>query len=251
MYAEATFDMRFSVRFAPLMLVLWLAVACGTPPTPPPDPLTLLDSATQIIHEVDTFQMEVNRTGAAYFIPTILGDVSFERATMQYRAPESLQGIVRAKLRGVVLEFGVLAIGDQQWVRLPGIAWDDSLAFAPGFNPQDMIATDSGFEAALKALLDIEMQGIERLEDGTAVYHLSGHADGQQVMDILAGLIYAEGQVLVDVYIDTQTNQPLRLIITQPETQTETEPEPTRWNVDLFDFNQPVTIDDPFATPAE
>jgi len=56
---------------------------------------------------------------------------------------------------------------------------------------------------------------------------------------------------LVDVYIDTQTNQPLRLIITQPETQTETEPEPTRWNVDLFDFNQPVTIDDPFATPAE
>jgi hypothetical protein len=54
---------------------------------------------------------------------------------MQYRAPESLQGIVRAKLRGVVLEFGVLAIGDQQWVRLPGIAWDDSLAFAPGFQP--------------------------------------------------------------------------------------------------------------------
>jgi hypothetical protein len=70
-------------------------------------------------------------------------------------------------------------------------------------------------------------------------------------MDILAGLIYAEGQVLVDVYIDTETNQPLRLIITEPETQTETEPEPTRWNVDLFDFNQPVTIDDPFATPAE
>ncbi|MGV2438037.1 MAG UNVERIFIED_CONTAM: hypothetical protein LVT10_26755 [Anaerolineae bacterium] len=33
----------------------------------------------------------------------------------------------------------------------------------PVFNPQDMIATDSGFEAALKALLDIEMQGIERL----------------------------------------------------------------------------------------
>ncbi|MGV2438036.1 MAG UNVERIFIED_CONTAM: hypothetical protein LVT10_26750 [Anaerolineae bacterium] len=43
------------------------------PPHPATRSLTLLDSAAQIIHEVDTFQMEVNRTGAAYFIPTILG----------------------------------------------------------------------------------------------------------------------------------------------------------------------------------
>lgn len=251
MYAEASPNVRLSFRFVPLLLILWLTVACGASPQALPDPLTLIDDAAQLIHEVESFQMEVNRSGASYFIPTVLGDVSFERATLQYRAPESLQGIVRAKLRGVVLEFGVLAIGDLQWVRLPGTAWDDSLAFAPGFNPQDMIATDSGFEAALKALLDIEMQGIERLEDGTAVYHLNGRADGQQVMDILAGLIYAEGEVLVDVYIDTRNNQPLRLIITQPGTETEIEPEPTRWHVDLFDFNQPVTIDDPLATPTE
>ena len=119
----------------------------------------------------------------------------------------------------------------------PGAGWTDTLYFAPGFNPQTLIAEDSGFQAALNALLDIEMIGQERLEDGTSVYHMRGMADGPKVSELLVYIIMTDEPVIIDAYITVEDNLPARLEVTIPGTETENEPDPTKFVVDLYDFN--------------
>lgn len=223
--------------------------ACGPQTADLPEPLAVLNAAADNIHAAESFRIEVIREGAPYFIETDVTDdaLLFNRATINYVAPDALEGQVRARLLGVPFNLNILARGDLQWVQLPGAPWTDQLYFAPGFNPQDLIAEESGFQAALNALIDIEMVGQERLEDGTTVYHLTGQAEGPAVSDLVVGLIEADEEVLVDAYIRVEDNMPVRLVLTMPNTVSETEPDPTQWVVDVYDFNAEITITDPDA----
>lgn len=221
--------------------------ACGTTPEELPEPIEALNAAADTFQTADTFKIEVLQEGAPYLIETDVTDeaIRFRRALINYQAPDTLQGDVDATLFGMPYNFGILARGEQQWVRLPAVGWSGLYAFAPGFNPQDLIAEESGFQAALNALLDIEMVGAESL-DGIPVYHLRGRADGPAVADLLVGLIEPEGEVFIDVYIErNEERTPVRLTVTMPGTETEEVPEPTRWLVDVYDFNEPVEITGP------
>ena len=53
--------------------------------------------------------------------------------------------------------------------------------FAPGFNPESLIAEDTGIEAALKSLIDLSYVGETQLENGADVYHLAATANGPDV----------------------------------------------------------------------
>jgi hypothetical protein len=225
-------------RLALLMFVLVLG-ACGTSNEPLPEPLPLLEAAAVHINEAESFRLEIFQDGAPYNIESdvIEGELLFDRARMDYVAPDILQGQIRAQLVRLPFEFGIMARGDFQWVRLPGAGWTDTLYFAPGFNPQTLIAEDSGFQAALSALIDIEMVGRENLDDGTAVYHMRGMADGPQVSELLVYIITTEDPVIIDAYIAVEDNLPLRLEVTIPGTETEEAPEPTKFVVELYDFN--------------
>ncbi len=225
-------------RLALLTLVLLLG-ACGTSNEPLPDPLPILNAAAEHINDAESFRLEISQEGAPYNIDSdvIDGELLFDRARMDYVAPDVLQGQIRAQLVRLPFEFGIMARGASQWVRLPGAGWTDTLYFAPGFNPQTLIAEDSGFQAALNALIDIEMVGRENLEDGTAVYHMRGMADGPKVSELLVYIITTEDPVIIDAYITVDDNRPARLEVTIPGTETENEPEPTKFVVDLYDFN--------------
>jgi hypothetical protein len=149
----------------------------------------------------------------------------------------------------VTLDVDVFSRGEKQWFRA-GV-WTNgewvNATFAPGFNPESLIAQESGFQAALNALIDLEMVGTEELEDGTPVYHLRAVADGEDVSALMVGLITATGNVNVDVYIHQTETYPVRFIIIQPDTVTEDEPDPTTWTVDVYDLNAAAEIDDPEA----
>lgn len=230
-----------------LLLLALVLAACGTTPEELPDPLTLIQEAGEEFHNAETFRIEMWREGAPYYIDSdvIDGALIFDRANMDYVAPDVLQGQVKAKLAGLPFTLNIMARGDLQWVQLPGTIWTDELYFAPGFNPELLIAEESGFQAALDALLDLEIVGRESLEDGTPVYHLTGRADGPAVTDLLVGMIVAENEVLLDVFVHAETRMPVRLVITMPETATDDEPEPTAWWIDVYDFNEELEITGP------
>jgi hypothetical protein len=243
--------MRKELRVRRLLFIAFLIMiaGCSGSPTesPPPDPTQLITEAANNIRTSQTFRMDVDRTGAPYRVETGLGSVIFRRAVAQYVAPDILQATVRLIAAGLPADVDIFSRGDEQWYRnaiLTANTWLNA-PFAIGFNPRTLIAEDTGFKAALNSLIDLTYVDEENMADGTPVFHLKGTAKGEDIAALLAGMIQATGNVLVDVYIDQAQRIPVRFIIVQPDTVTETEPEPTTWTVDVYDINAEPDIDEP------
>lgn len=237
-----------------LVLIVFLIMIAGcsgnTTQEPPPNPTALITEAANNIRASQTFRMEVDRTGAPYSVETGLGSVIFRRAVAQYVAPDILQATVRLIAAGLPADVDIFSRGDEQWYRntiLTANTWFNA-PFAIGFNPRTLIAEDTGFKAALHSLINLTFVDRESMEDGTSVYHLKGTAKGEDIAALLAGMIQATGNVLVDVYIDQVKRIPVRFVIVQPDTVTETETEPTTWTVDVYDINAEPEIDEPGAS---
>jgi len=240
------------VRYLPIVcMLLALAAGCGAAPATeiPPDPVTLVAQAAANIRASDRFRMTVERTGAPYEVDTGLGRVTFRRASAQYVAPDTLQATVSLTAAGLTAEVDIFARGENQWFRnviLTGGSWLNA-PFAEGFNPQVLIAEETGFEAALAAVRELTYAGPAALEDGTPVHRISGVAEGHDISALLAGLIEASGPTQVEVYIHRETGLPARFVIVQPETASEQFPTPTTWTVDIYDYGAPARLDDPEA----
>lgn len=232
------------------LAVLGLLAGCASTPdaTPTPaDPMALVNDAAAAIRSADTFRMIVDQVGPPYPIDTEFGSVTFRRADAQYAAPDTLQAALAVLALGARLDVDVFARGDNQWFRAPlwtGDQWLNAI-FAPGFNPQTLIAEDAGFQAAVNAARDLVVVGDTQLETGQNVIHIQGRADGPALNGLLVGLIQMQGEVTVDVFIDRETGMPARFILTEP---VEGEDEPRIWTLDVLDVNAPAQLDDPEAT---
>jgi hypothetical protein len=232
-----------------LAVVLLAACQSGGDAEEIDDPVALLAESANNIQMTDSFRMEVTHSGADYLVDVYLDEenadtpvsVAFRRAIAEYIAPNILQADARILLRGVAVDLTVFSREDDQWWRLLGDLWVRG-QYAPGFNPRELIAEDSGFQAALEALEELNYAGVETLEDGTQVYHLTGIADGADVTAILVGLIEIEGNVPIDVFVDVGTRYPVRLIVRQPETDPEN---PTTWTIDVYDINEEIALEPP------
>lgn len=239
-----------------LALVVWMtlaalmATACGGAPaaTPTPqDPMALVTEAADAIRAANTFRMIVDQSGPPYPIDTDFGSVAFRRADAQYAAPDTLQASLAVLALGARLDVDVFARGAEQWFRAP--LWTGDLwlhaTFAPGFNPEVLIAQDAGFRAAVDAARNLELVGETQLETGQNVIHVRGTADGPALNGLLVGLIQMQGEVGIDVFIDRDTRLPARFVLTEA---VDGESEPRLWTLDILDINQPMTMDDPEAT---
>lgn len=210
----------------------------------PDDLVGLLTEAGDNIRAAETFRMEIRQEGIAYRFLTDLGDgaveVGFRRSIGQYVAPNEIQLDVSVTLGSLTTSVLTYGRGLDQWYRLPVFGWIKE-DFAAGFDPETLIAEDTGFQAALEALIDIEYDGAVNI-DGTTAYKLRGSADGTEVADLLVGLIEDEGEVDVEVYINVETRYPIRITIIQKETDPD---DPMTWLIDLYDINAPRDIDLP------
>lgn len=230
-----------------LLLFTLLLTACQPEtPNPPPEPLTLVTAAGDNIRASETFRLEVLSSGAPYPVQTDFGpDVLFRQIQAQYVAPDTMQGSVRLVVAGIPADVDIYATGEAQWYRnsiLTGGRWIDQ-QFAPGFNPQALIADDTGFQAALNSLIELEYIGETSLEDGTPVFHVRGIARGENIATLLASLVVIEGNAQVDVYITREQLLPARFVITLTNDETD----PTVWALDVYDINAEPELDPPGA----
>jgi hypothetical protein len=235
-----------------LLTVILVATGCGdsnsnATPEPTPDPDELLMEAAQNIRNVDSFRLLLEQKGADYpfavNVANLPGTAVLLRADAQYVAPDELFATVKLSLAGLPFSLDVFAQDGNQWLRLPASPWASG-NFAPGFNPAVLIAEDSGFHRALSSLMELKFMGNDTLIDGTKVFHLTGVANGAMVKDLLVGLIDVTNDVLVDVFIDRETRFPALVVVTQPGTATEDQPD-TSWRVEVYDVNAAPD----FATP--
>jgi hypothetical protein len=232
-------------------MLLVLVAACQPAPSATlPPPLTLLTESATRIRAASSFEMIIEQTGAPYFILTDLGNVIFRRADAQYLAPNVMQADVRLLAGGgIPANVTVFSQGEEQWFRneiLTANQWVNA-QFAPGFNPQALISAETGFQKAVNAMLDLTYVEVVTLESGVRAHHMRATASGEDMLALLAGLIYTSlgTTVDVDVYVEESTLLPVRFVIVQPGTETAEEPEPTTWTVDIFNVNEPLELDPP------
>src|SRR5258706_10174167 len=171
--------------------------AAPTPtPTALPDPTALLAKAASEVQKAKSVQIKLQLSGAPSFVdpPTVPGGpgntISFVSADGAYVAPDRVKAKVVARIFGIAGEVEVIAIGDDQWMRnkiLTADKWIKRI-FSPGFNAAKFVSSDQGIQAALGALKDVKMLGIETI-DGVPMYHVTGHAAGVDIAALTVGLI--------------------------------------------------------------
>jgi hypothetical protein len=224
-----------------IILASLVLVGCnGAPATEAPlDTRALLTGAVDNLRPKQTFRVIIERTGADYLFQTDLGEVAFKRAEGQYISPDTIGAKVKISLGELPVEADVYAKGENQSVRglWTSMQWQAGV-FAPGFDPSKILTQEnSGLDTAMKALVDPQLVGEETLDDGSTVYHITATAQGEQVAGMVVNLIQMTGTVNVDVYIDKAAQLPVRFIIVQPDTATAEASDPTRWTIDLYDFD--------------
>lgn len=240
------------IALVALALLAGCAGNVSSTPTPTFDPLALVMEAADNIRAADTFRLSVTQTGPDYQMLTDYGTVIFRSATGQYVAPREMQANVRVLAVGLPIQIDVFSRGADQWYRAiwTGNQWLNQ-PFQAGFNPETLISEDSGLQSALNALIQLNYVGEEELESGALVHHLTATANGPDVSALLGGLIEPVGEVVVDVYIDRETRQPVRFTIQEfnspyaatPEVGEEEEP--IIWTIDIYDVNAPAEMDAP------
>ena len=247
--------MRLSRLWIGCGLVLMAALSACSAQTPLPDAQTLLIKAGNEVAQSSSIRIKLQLAGAPSFVdpPTIPGGpgnaISFISADGVYVAPDRISATVVAKVFDIPGQVDVVAIGDVQWYKaglLTAGKWLQE-PFSPGFNAGDLVSSGGGIQAALKALKEVKLLGHESV-DGVDMYHLTATANGADISSLNVGLI--RGNVVnVDIYIPVDTGRVDRVIMVQPDTMTDTEPQPTTWTLELFDYNAPAQVAAPGPMP--
>ncbi len=226
-----------------LILVMVLSACAGNPTaTPAPDPATLLKTAATEIEHSTSFKIKLQVTGALSYVDPPANRIAFVSANGLYVAPDRLSASVVAKIGTIPGEVDVIAIGNQQWMKNQVLTlgqWVSGI-FSPGFNAGNLISSDAGIQSALNSLQDVKYVGVENV-DGTDMIHLTAVGNGPQVASLTVGLI--RGAVVnMDVYIVPDTHRVDRVIMVQPDTVSTSEPNPTTWTLEIYDYNAPAQI---------
>jgi hypothetical protein len=231
------------------MFVLVLLTACSgnATSTPIPDAATLLKTAATEIEHSSSFKIKLQVTGAPTYVDPPSNKIAFVSANGLYVAPDKLSATVVAKILSLPGEVQVVAIGDNQWMKnqiLTAGQWLKGV-FSPGFNAGNLISSDTGIQAALNSLRDVKYVGHESI-NGTDMVHLTAVGDGAQIASLTVGLIHGN-LVNMDIYIVPDTNRVDTVLMTQPDTVSTAEPNPTTWTLEIYDYNAPAQIAEPNA----
>jgi len=165
-----------------------------------------------------------------------------------------MEANIRVIAGAIPIQVDVFSHGPDQWYRAlwTGNRWVNQM-FAEGFNPETLIAEKTGFDSAVRAMINLKYIGQDQLENGVQTDHLEATANGPDVTALLGGLIAPVGIVEVDSYIDKSTKYPARFTITEHNSPFSVTPEagqeakPVVWSIDLYDINAPADLSTPEA----
>jgi hypothetical protein len=231
---------------------MFILVGCNSTgnQTPTLDPTQILADAVWKIRDAQSFRMLVEQVGADYTFSLVMdangtrATVVMERAEAQFVQPDEVYGRVKLTIGSLSSDIEIYAKGEDQWLRIIPAPWLNT-AFAEGFNPGVLVADGSGFQEALSQLIDLEFVGEETLVDGTPTYHIQGSAATTIIKDLPVGLVETSNDVVADAFIHRDTGYPVLLVVTIPNSGTQTQPEDTAWRVELYDFNSTVDFQAP------
>ncbi len=135
----------------------------------------------------------------------------------------------------------MITIGEEAWIT--DIVTGKWVTSPPefGYNPAILYDEKLGLGPVMSRMDEPELEGSEEIEDRDA-WHITATVDGEVTSAMTSGTMRGSTQDL-DLWIDKETNDILRIRIAEP-TDEDLE-DPAVWTLTLFDHDKDVKIDRP------
>jgi outer membrane lipoprotein-sorting protein len=237
-------------RLATILIVLVL-VGCGgddeddgneLPGTAEPDqdPATILVNASTQIANIQSLRFTLEVTGTTNIDDT--GTIQLLSARGTLKRPNLVDVQFQVRLLGAqTASIRMITVGDQSWTTdLISGNWGP----APkefGYDPSRLFDTQDGLGPIMGKIANPELIGEEEV-NGRAVWHIRGSVPQSVIGPITADTMRGD-TIPFDIWIDRETNDPLRIQLAEPRDQGIDDP--ATWVMDLRDHDKPVTIEPP------
>lgn len=182
-------------------------------PTPTPSPADWLDAATERWKETESFHFTLTLEERVIALDAT-GVLGFSEAEGNVIAPDRMQALalINTPLGSAQVDF--IAVGEDQYLTNPlSGQWeplDESLR-----SDITLIFDETQGVVAVMG----QMQGLERLPDERVAGPLAVHLRGTipaETLAFLASDLAGAGTLTVDLWIETQSAQILKIVITEP-----------------------------------
>lgn len=217
-----------------------LAGAATPAPTPAATAPEILRAASQRLAETQSVRFELKVDGTTYIDEA--ETIQLVDAAGNLVRPDRVQASFQAKLRGTInATIQIITVGETTW-------WTDLVTgdwtLAPeeiGYDPTVLFSDQEGLGPVM-----VQATNAERLEDAEVddrpAYHVRATVS-QAVIGPVTAETMSSAEVVVEVWVDRETNDLLRAVVAeQPNPETD---DPATWTLDLSRFNEPVTIEPP------
>ncbi|MDQ7025582.1 MAG: MFS transporter [Anaerolineae bacterium] len=236
--------------------LLWILAACSPQNNDfdaETDAVPLLNDSIDNLRGLASFRIDIEQGGTPYRFNFQMGPDGFlfetflTEAQGAYIAPDRLWANSLISIRGALVNIGLFATSDGQWLKPLSSNWLE-FVYAEGFNPAEMMVEGGGFQTAIDRMEEVEFIGQEN-RNGVDVLHVRGLADGDTVNALLFGLLSGiEGISQADIYIDVETQIPNEILLTLLDSAEE-DNENTFWRIEIYDLNANIELDRPEAVP--
>jgi outer membrane lipoprotein-sorting protein len=232
---------RISALIA-LLLALALA-ACGSNTADIDKTLDapeVLANASDRMANTQSMRFDLRVEGKTFIDPAQTIQLVSARGVMA--RPDRVDVEFQARLFGAgTVTIKMVTVGNASWTTnlLTG-KWET----APeefGYNPAVLYDNQNGLGPVMGKLQDVKVVGIETVDDRTT-YHIAGNGT-EAVMDPLTANTMEGDQIGVELWIDGETWDLLRVVLKEPESASN--PDPATWTMHLTDHDKQVSVEPP------
>lgn len=217
----------------------WMRPVLGQPE---PDVVDVLSRASQRLADIESLHFTLEIEGETYIDES--GAIQLQGAEGDLARPDKVAVEFQVRLLGATtVSIRMITIGTDSWTTdLITGNWGD----APpefGYNPSILYDNQDGLGPVMGKLENANLADIEDFEDREA-YHVTGTANSEIIAPLTAGTMTGdEVEVEVELWIDVETSDLLRVKVVEPES--EAKENPATWEMNLSAFNEMVTIEPP------
>ena len=231
---------RISRLFTILTLVLVSALVPAAGLTADPEVEDILSAAAKHLEDSETMAFTMELEGTTYVDEANTIQLLGAEGIMQ--RPDKVDVTFTALVLGrQQISIRMITIGEEAWIT--DIVTGKWVTSPPefGYNPAILYDDKDGLGPVMSRMDDPQLQGSEDIDDRDA-WHITATVDGEVTSALTSGTMRGTTQDL-DLWIDKDTNDILRIRIAEPDD--EDLEDPAVWTLTLFDHNKDVKIDRP------
>jgi lipoprotein LprG len=234
--------MRGSLARTAALLLAGMVLACAGPGSAPPNPTAVLRQAGQAMAGLHSVSADVK------FGPGIVVQgLTLSSATTSVQLPGQSDTVLKVKQGDFLVDVRVVTTNGHVYLRLPFSQFTEITPAQASEVPDlsKLFDPQSGLPALLPAGKDTRYLGTEQV-GGVDTDKISTTYTADQVGQLLGGVVKPAGDIQATIWVGTSDHYVRRVLLNGALLEAGKN---VQVEVDLHDFNRPVTIVNPTASP--